>query len=472
MTAPEPTDTGPVAWARRLFERFVPRGAILLTVLGLGYFAIGIVRNRVFANTYRGRRRARRVQRRVPDPRDRPRRPRVRRARGAVRPDLHDAPEPRRPRRDGVRPDRHDGRRRGVMARRVVAPVRGCTVARDGRPAEGGSRHAATCTSSSCASTAARRSCSPRRSASARSSIADRRFLRLRARADPLHDRDRRRDGAVRGHVRDRRHRLGRGRGRRRPPRYPRRGHPPDVVPDPAGLAVPDRGVRRVRPADDPADAQPPDRAADLHVPHASSRRASRSAASTSVNFALDYQVVPVSLIGDLLLAGGLPDAVEAYADSATGARFTSWCGRNLLVIGEPDDARGHRAVRRRRAPRPGPAGRRRVRPGRCRAHVRGRGGVRAVGAVRRPRLSAVARAVRDPRHGRARSSPRSPGWASSSSRPRSWCRRSASSRSRSATPSGWRSRTSLLAVVPGGSRPRHRTGRRAAAPRPRAPTA
>ena len=52
MTAPGPTDTGPVAWARRTFERFVPRGAILLTVLGLGYFAAGIVRNRVFANTY------------------------------------------------------------------------------------------------------------------------------------------------------------------------------------------------------------------------------------------------------------------------------------------------------------------------------------------------------------------------------------------------------------------------------------
>ena len=35
-----------------LFERFVPRGAIILSVLSLGYFAMGIVRNRVFANTY------------------------------------------------------------------------------------------------------------------------------------------------------------------------------------------------------------------------------------------------------------------------------------------------------------------------------------------------------------------------------------------------------------------------------------
>ena len=52
MTARGSTDTGPFAWARRTFERFVSRGAILLTVLGLGYFAAGIVRNRVFANTY------------------------------------------------------------------------------------------------------------------------------------------------------------------------------------------------------------------------------------------------------------------------------------------------------------------------------------------------------------------------------------------------------------------------------------
>jgi putative peptidoglycan lipid II flippase len=35
-----------------LFERFVPRGAIILSVLSLGYFVAGIVRNRVFANTY------------------------------------------------------------------------------------------------------------------------------------------------------------------------------------------------------------------------------------------------------------------------------------------------------------------------------------------------------------------------------------------------------------------------------------
>ena len=35
-----------------LVERFIPRGAIILSVLSFGYFAMGIVRNRVFANTY------------------------------------------------------------------------------------------------------------------------------------------------------------------------------------------------------------------------------------------------------------------------------------------------------------------------------------------------------------------------------------------------------------------------------------
>ncbi|MEP6638615.1 MAG: lipid II flippase MurJ [Chloroflexota bacterium] len=42
----------PVTVARSLIDRIFPRGAILLSVLSLGYFATGIIRNRVFANTY------------------------------------------------------------------------------------------------------------------------------------------------------------------------------------------------------------------------------------------------------------------------------------------------------------------------------------------------------------------------------------------------------------------------------------
>lgn len=44
--------TAAVATARTLLDRLFPRGAIVLSVLSLAYFAMGIVRNRVFANTY------------------------------------------------------------------------------------------------------------------------------------------------------------------------------------------------------------------------------------------------------------------------------------------------------------------------------------------------------------------------------------------------------------------------------------
>ena len=37
---------------RALLDRVVPRGALVLSVLSFGYFAMGIVRNRVFANTF------------------------------------------------------------------------------------------------------------------------------------------------------------------------------------------------------------------------------------------------------------------------------------------------------------------------------------------------------------------------------------------------------------------------------------
>lgn len=41
-----------IATGRSLLDRIFPRGAIVLSVLSLAYFAMGIVRNRVFANTY------------------------------------------------------------------------------------------------------------------------------------------------------------------------------------------------------------------------------------------------------------------------------------------------------------------------------------------------------------------------------------------------------------------------------------
>ena len=44
--------TAVVATARSLLDRVFPRGAILLSVLSLAFFISGIIRNRVFANTY------------------------------------------------------------------------------------------------------------------------------------------------------------------------------------------------------------------------------------------------------------------------------------------------------------------------------------------------------------------------------------------------------------------------------------
>ena len=44
--------TAVVATARSQLDRVFPRGAIVLTVLSLAFFAMGIVRNRVFANVY------------------------------------------------------------------------------------------------------------------------------------------------------------------------------------------------------------------------------------------------------------------------------------------------------------------------------------------------------------------------------------------------------------------------------------
>jgi putative peptidoglycan lipid II flippase len=52
MTDGSPASTGLLASARTQLERVFPRGAIILSVLSLAYFAMGIVRNRVFANTF------------------------------------------------------------------------------------------------------------------------------------------------------------------------------------------------------------------------------------------------------------------------------------------------------------------------------------------------------------------------------------------------------------------------------------
>jgi putative peptidoglycan lipid II flippase len=42
----------PIAFTRALIDRIFPRGALILSVLGFVYFLTGIVRNRIFANTF------------------------------------------------------------------------------------------------------------------------------------------------------------------------------------------------------------------------------------------------------------------------------------------------------------------------------------------------------------------------------------------------------------------------------------
>ncbi len=42
----------PIGWVRGLVDVVFPRGAVVLSVLGLAYFGMGLIRNRVFANTF------------------------------------------------------------------------------------------------------------------------------------------------------------------------------------------------------------------------------------------------------------------------------------------------------------------------------------------------------------------------------------------------------------------------------------
>ena len=51
-TSSRSTAAAIVATSRAAIDRVLPRGAIVLTVLSFAYFAMGVVRNRVFANTY------------------------------------------------------------------------------------------------------------------------------------------------------------------------------------------------------------------------------------------------------------------------------------------------------------------------------------------------------------------------------------------------------------------------------------
>ena len=145
--------------------------------------------------------------------------------------------------------------------------------------------------------------------------VANRRFVCVRARADPLHGRDHRRDGPVRRPLRDRRHGLGRGRGRGRPPRRPRR----------SARCGPASGSARPSRSGSPAFRE----FVRLMLPRMVSHPIELlmltwftvlatglgAGSVTSFNFASDYQVVPILLIGAPFSLAVFPTLSAAFAD-------------------------------------------------------------------------------------------------------------------------------------------------------------
>ena len=257
--------------------------------------------------TRTGRRRARRLQRRVPDPRDRPRRPRRGRPDRAVR-----ARSSRACAGATTAAANDFGRTVLTVAPCVmaVAIARSCSSSRPWLATSVGAaastRRPRRCTSSCSGSTACAQILFAASIASARcssptggscSTPSRRSCTRPGSSSGPC----------CRGAVRDRRHGLGAVAGAAAHLGIRAIGTLRTTFRIRPAVRDPDAGVPRVHPADAAADAQPPDRAADVHLLHASSPRASAVGSVSAVNFAADYQVVPVSLIGVVVLAGRLP---------------------------------------------------------------------------------------------------------------------------------------------------------------------
>ncbi len=118
----------------------------------------------------------------------------------------------------------------------------------------------------------------------------------------------------------------------------------------------------------------------------------------TALNFASDYQVLPVSLIGVAFSLAVFPTLSAAFAEGDVGT-YRAVLGRNLLTIGVADHRLGDRPL----PPVGDPGGRaargREVRARRCRADGERRGRIRHLDPLRRPRLPALARALRHARH-------------------------------------------------------------------------
>ncbi len=156
----------------------------------------------------------------------------------------------------------------------------------------------------------------------------------------------------------------------------------------------------------------------------------------SAYTFASDYQVLPVSLIGVSFSLAIFPTLSAAFA-AGDGRSFRAELGRNLVDHRDPDRPRGGGAVRAVRHARPGAA---RWRASSARTTSRGHRPswppshcrCRSMPSPTRCRAGCTRRTTRS-----ARSWPRSPGWAQSSSPRAPWCRRSGSWPSRSATRPG-----------------------------------
>ena len=350
------------------------------------YFAMGLVRNRVFANTYGAGPEldAYNAAFRIPEiALD------VLVASGLTAPFVPIFTTIRRTergRREHVRADRADRRRRGHGGRLDAHRARGAVAGRrlrGVRPGDALDVHRA----------AAHQLPRPD---PVRRVVRDRRGPRrepalrlLRAGAGPVHDRDRARDRAVRRPVRDLRDGVGRGRRRGAPiSGSGRSGTRRTSFRIRPAFAIRTRGVRGVHPADGAADDQPPDRADHLdllHDPGCLARGGQRDGAELR-----DRLPGPAGQPDRRdVLARGLPDPVGGLRRRRRGdvsRRAAAQPAHDRAADGDRRD----RPVRPVRGPRGRPAGRRQVRPRRRRAHVGGRGRVRDLGPVRRPRLPAL----------------------------------------------------------------------------------
>ena len=336
-----------IAPLRRLIDRVFPRGALaaldpVARLLRAGHRSQPGLRQHL-----RRGRRARRLQRGLPHPRDRPRRPRRRRADGAVRADLHGLRARRR-----RAPANDFGRTvlTGAVVAVMASPrrdLRRRAVAGDVDRPQASTRPRRTCTSSSCGSTASPRSCSRRRSRSARSSSPTGGSCSTRSRRSST------RPGSSSGTVLVREPASGSSRrpGARSPAPPPISairaiGTPRTTFRIRPGVRGPDRGVPRVLPPDDARgwSQSPIEPLTFTYFTRVAAGLGGRQRHRAQLRARLPGPAGQPDR--RLVLAGRLPASSRRPTPMAIGRRSAALLGRNLRDHRGPHDARRHRPVR------------------------------------------------------------------------------------------------------------------------------